>query len=165
MRKYLFEQNIATIISPSGIINNIDERKEEEYHYQTFERINRDIIPGIIDDLVIDHRAFSGYNLSLIMSAKKYVVFMKTSPERKDELFLTIPSKITLEQYQNTKSIMKLLKEATLYVYICENNEDVDILFSNYIASYLMKKNKEKNIDSIKEIKIVDQKKNLIKKG
>ena len=89
MNNNLFKDNIAVIISQDGKEIIVPEKKEEKFHYETFDRINKETIPGIIDDLMIDIRAFSGYNLSLITAAKDYAIFMKINNQiNTNELYL-----------------------------------------------------------------------------
>ena len=162
MNNSIFKDYIAVIISQDGKEIFVPERKEEKIHYETFDRINKEIIPGIIDDLIIDIRAFSGYNLSVITAAKDYAIFMKTNNQIKtNELYLAVQSKITKQQYETINNILKELKENILYVFVCEKNE-IDYVFSSSIASYLMNK-EEKNLDEIKEITIVDLERNYHK--
>ena len=163
MNNNLFKDNIAVIISQDGKEIIVPEKKEEKFHYETFDRINKEIIPGIIDDLMIDIRAFSGYNLSLITAAKDYAIFMKINNQiNTNELYLAVPYKVTKQQYETINKILKELKDNIIYVFVCENNEKIDYVFSSSIASYLMNK-EEKSLDEIKEVSIVDLESNYHK--
>lgn len=163
MNNNLFKDNIAVIISKDGKEIIVPEKKEEKFHYETFDRINKKIIPGIIDDLIIDIRAFSGYNLSVITAAKDYAIFMKINNQiNTKELYLAVPDKVTKQQYETINNILKELKDNIIYVFVCENNEKIDFVFSSSIASYLMNK-EEKSLDEIKEVSIVNLKSNYHK--
>ena len=163
MNNNLFKDNIAVIISQDGKEIIVLEKKEEKFHYETFDRINKETIPGIIDDLMIDIRAFSGYNLSLITAAKDYAIFMKINNQiNTNELYLAVPYKVTKQQYETINKILKELKDNILYVFVCEKNEKIDYVFTNSIASYLMNK-EEKTLDEIKEVSIVDLESNYHK--
>ena len=163
MNNNLFEDNIAVIISKDGKEIVVPEKQEEKFHYETFDRINKEIIPGIIDDLIIDIRAFSGYNLSVITAAKDYAIFMKINNQiNTNELYLAVPDKVTKQQYETINNILKELKDNIIYVFVCENNEKIDYVFTNSIASYLMNK-EEKSLDEIKEVSIIDLKSNYHK--
>ena len=163
MNSYIFKDNIAVIISKDGKEIVVPEKQEEKFHYETFDRINKEIVPGIIDDLIIDIRAFSGYNLSVITAAKDYAIFMKINNQiNTNELYLAVPDKVTKHQYETINNILKELKDNIIYVFVCEKNEKIDYVFTNSIASYLMNK-EEKNLDEIKEVSIVDLKSNYHK--
>lgn len=163
MNNNLFKDNIAVIISKDGKEIVVPEKQEEKFHYETFNRINKEIIPGIIDDLIIDIRAFSGYNLSVITAAKDYAIFMKINNQiNTNELYLAVPDKVTKQQYEAINNILKELKDNIIYVFVCENNEKIDYVFTNSIASYLMNK-EEKSLDEIKEVSIIDLKSNYHK--
>ena len=163
MNNNLFEDNIAVIISKDGKEIVVPEKQEEKFHYETFDRINKEIIPGIIDDLIIDIRAFSGYNLSVITAAKDYAIFMKINNQiNTSELYLAVPDKVTKQQYETINYFLKELKDNIIYVFVCENNEKIDYVFTNSIASYLMNK-EEKSLDEIKEVSIIDLKSNYHK--
>ena len=163
MNNNLFKDNIAVIISKDGKEIVVPEKQEEKFHYETFNRINKEIIPGIIDDLIIDIRAFSGYNLSVITAAKDYAIFMKINNQiNTSELYLAVPDKVTKQQYETINYFLKELKDNIIYVFVCENNEKIDYVFTNSIASYLMNK-EEKSLDEIKEVSIIDLKSNYHK--
>ena len=160
MNNNLFKDNIAVIISKDGKEIVVPEKQEEKFHYETFNRINKEIIPGIIDDLIIDIRAFSGYNLSVITAAKGYAIFMKTNNQiNTNELYLAVPDKVTKQQYETINYFLKELKDNIIYIFIFEKNEKIDYVFTNSIASYLMNK-EEKSLDEIKEVSIADLKSN-----
>ena len=164
MENDIFENNIAIIIPQDGKEIVVPEKQEEKFHYETFNRINKKIIPGIIDDLIIDIRAFSGYNLIVIAAAKNYAVFMKThNLQVSNEIYLSVPSKVTKEQYESINNMLQKLKNTIIYVFVCEKNE-VDVVFTKPIASYVMNtKYETKYLDDIKEISIVDLKSNYHK--
>ena len=73
---------------------------------------------------MIDIRAFSGYNLSLITAAKDYAIFMKINNQiNTNELYLAVPYKVTKQQYETINKILKELKDNIIYVFVCEKNE------------------------------------------
>lgn len=156
--------NAAIIISPDGTQINVKEKQEETLHYQLFERINNEIIPGIIDDLVIDLRAYSGYHLSLITASKEYIIIMKWNLNKKsNDFILAIPPEITKEQHDKINNILKELKEKAVYLFVCENNGKTNHLFPSPKVSYHMSYQEEKSIDEINEISIIEQKNNYSK--
>lgn len=164
MENDIFENNIAIIIPQDGKEIIVPEKKEEKFHYETFDRINKNIVPGIIDDLIIDKKAFSGYNLIVIAAAKNYAVFISThNLQVSNELYLSVPSKVTQEQYESINNMIQKLKDKIIYVFVCEKNE-VDVVFTKTIASYVMNTEYEvKYLDDIKEVSIIEKENKIIK--
>ena len=163
--KKIFNDNIAIIIPQDGKEIIVPKKNDEQFHYELFERINKDIIPGITDDLIIDIRAFSGYNLITIAAAKNYAVFIKTNNlQVSNELYLSVPSKVTQEQYDSINNTLKRLKNAIIYVFVCEKKEKVDVVFTKPIASYVMNTEYEvKYLDDIKEVSVIEKENKNIK--
>lgn len=164
MENDIFENNIAIIIPQDGKEIIVPKKKEEKFHYETFDRINKNIVPGIIDDLIIDKKAFSGYNLIVIAAAKNYAVFINAHNLKvSNELYLSVPSKVTQEQYESINNMIQKLKDKIIYVFVCEKNE-VDVVFTKPIASYVMNTEYEvKYLDDIKEISIIEKENKIIK--
>lgn len=121
--------NVAIIINSNGEKCYLKEKKDEDFHYQAFERINKEIIPGIIDDLIIDPRAYSGYNLAIITAAKKYAIIMRLILKNTNDLILAVPSEITQEQHDAINELLKTLKNNAIYLYVCEKIDNLDYIF------------------------------------
>lgn len=156
--------NAAIIISPDGT-EQLLKLKEETFHYQLFERINNEVIPGILDDLTIDPRAYSGYNLAVITASKDYTIIMKWNlNKRSKDVILAIPSELTKNQYDRVNEILKELKDIAVYLFVCEKPNELDHVFITPKTSYIMTYQEDKSLEKIKEISIIEYKINNIKK-
>ena len=154
MKNNYFDENIIGIIEKDGNIINIKKQPQELYHFQTFLRVASDYIPDLFDGLPLDPRAYTGYQYATLIAKKGYAIFVPASFSHKDVMILSLPKDISQSQKEVIESLLPQLFHSYLYILVCNNKKlDED---DEDIAYYPIPNMKEKRLESIKELEIIN---------
>ena len=115
--KNYFDENAVAIIPPDGNTINVEKIPEEKYHYQTFKRINRKILP--FKEGWYTKNNISGYDFAQDIAVKGYVVLVPISPNKMDTCVLMMPNVITEKQFSEIERLLPSVNDSNLYAITC----------------------------------------------
>lgn len=151
--KNIFNENISVIVEPDGNEVNIVRKNAEGFHFQLIKRINKEIMPGILNLFPQDIRNYTGYEIACILTSIKYAIIMPVNIYQKGNMFLTIPEDASPEQLKSLENLMKYLEEDILYVIITKASSKNNNTIPEAIKSYKFSKNSKKTLRRISELK------------
>lgn len=112
-----FDKYAVAIIPPDGNTINVEKIPEEKYHYQTFKRINRKILP--FKEGWYTKNNISGYDFAQDIAIKGYVVLLPIGPTKMGTFILMMPNEITEKQYNEIEKLLPNINDSNLYAITC----------------------------------------------
>lgn len=115
---YYYDTAIS-IVKPSGEIIDIKRKKGEKSHPEIFTRIDKENMPGLLDNYILDITVSSGYELAGFAAAKGNCIIFPADLENNEIMMLFVPKIPTLGQREAVKKLLKELEGLYLYGAIC----------------------------------------------
>ena len=153
INKNPFYENVSIIVEPNG--NEIDVKRisYEAFHFQLIKRIDREIMPGIIDAFPQDIRNYTGYEIACLTSLKDAII-IPVNLYQKGIMLLAVSEDASPEQLKTLENLMKYLHQDFLYLIVTRKNENV---IPDVINAYQFPNNTKKTLAFVSELKNIEE--------
>lgn len=139
-----FEEKVVTLINAEGEQIDVDRVPQEQWHYETFKRVNDSYLPGFLEGYTSSLKNYNGFDFAVISAMQKYTLFMSACVSNADTIILSLPEVVSANQKKTIGKILPELRDRLLYVMICASEERDGYILPSILDSYSIEKGKKK---------------------